>query len=198
MQLEIDKYSDLGYAYVKDFLTQDEAKFASEVMLNAKVKNSLRDETYHDPRYYYKSLGGNPPELKKLLDEKTPKIKEIFKMENLAAEATYARIYVNESTLNPHFDRNGLDHTLSVLLYSNLDEPWPLYCVDKQCNVVSFDIKVGDGAMIPGKTMVHWRKPLSCREDQYVIAAFFHWRNVEPKKNVISAMPNVEPFPNLQ
>lgn len=193
MHLEIDKYSELGYAYVKNFLSQEEAAYAADLMLKAKSEKGLRDETTHDPRYYYKSLGGNPAGLRKILDDKTPKIKEIFKMNNIAPEATYARIYVNESTLNPHFDRNGLDHTLSVLLYSNIEEPWPLYCVDKKCNVVPFDIKVGDGAMIPGKTMVHWRKPLSCRPDQYVIAAFFHWKNVEPNK--ISA---VEPFPNLQ
>jgi len=182
MHIEIDKYSDLGYAYVKNFLSKEEAEYLSEVMLNAKSNQELKDET--DARYYYKSIGGNPPELRKILQAKTEKIKEIFRMPNIVPEATYARIYFNESTLNPHFDRNGLDHTLSVVLYSNLDEPWPFYCVDKKCNVVPFDIKVGDGAMIPGKTMVHWRKPLSCRQDQYVIAAFFHWKNVTVKPPV--------------
>jgi hypothetical protein len=192
MHLEIDRYSDLGYAYVKNFLTPEESSYASELLIKAKSENRLQDETKEAPQYYYKSWGGSPPGLRKLLDEKTEKIKELFKMGNIVPEAAYGRIYYNESTLNPHFDRNGLDHTLSVILYSNLDEPWPLYCLDKMCNLVPFDIKVGDGAMIPGKTMVHWRKPLSCRPDQYVVAAFFHWKNTVPTKNI------VEPFPNLQ
>lgn len=181
MHLSIDKYSELGYAYVKDFLTPEEVEYCKKVMLNSRENDLLKDET--DQRYYYKSMGGCPPEFRKILHDKTPKIKEIFNMPNVTAEAVYARFYYNESTLNPHFDRGPLDHTLSVIVHSDIEEPWPLYCVDRKCNVVPFDIKLGDGAMIPGNKMVHWRKPLSCRPDQYVIAAFFHWKNNDPVPN---------------
>ena len=177
MHLTQDNYESLGYAYVNDFLSQEEVTFLTQVMFKNREEKRLNNET--DNRYYYKSEGGSPPEFRKVLEEKTPKIKELFKFNNAIPESVYARFYYNESTLNPHFDREALDHTLSVTLYSNLDEPWPLSCIDKKCNILSFDIKSGDGAMILGNKIVHWRKPLVCRSDQFVIQAFFHWRNIK-------------------
>jgi len=176
MNLITDCYKDLGYAYIENFLNKDETEFLTQTMLNAKKNNSLSLET--DTRFYNKSEGGAPAEFREMLQKKTPEIKELLKMPDIVAESVYARIYYNKSTMNPHFDRNKLDHTLSVNLFSNLAEPWPLYCVDKNCNVVSFDIKPGDGAIILGTQLVHWRKPLVCTSEQFVIQSFFHWRDV--------------------
>lgn len=176
MNLTIDKYKELGFAFVESFFEKDEVDYYTQVMLNAKKNNALKVE--EDSRFYNKSEGGCPNELREALTSKTPKIKELLELPNIAAESVYARIYYNSSTMNPHFDRNKLDHTLSVNLFSNLSEPWPLYCVDKNCDVQSFVTKPGDGALILGTQLVHWRKPLVCNTDQYVIQVFFHWKNI--------------------
>ena len=176
MYTSINKYKDLGYAYVNEFFTKEENEYYTQIMLKARDNKQLKTET--DTRYYNKSEGGTPEELRKALLSKTPALTELLGLVNVASESVYARFYYNESTLNPHFDRKGLDHTLSVSLFSNLDEPWPLLCVDKNCDIASFDIKPGDGAIIPGTKIVHWRKPLICKPDQYVIQAFFHWKDL--------------------
>ena len=176
MQLLINEYSTLGYAYVQEFLTPKETEFLAQNMLDAKKENRLKKES--DVRYYNNSVGGRCPGLLELLQEKTPLMKELLNKNNIVPESVYARFYHNESTLNPHFDRPGLDHTLSVTLFTNLDTSWPLYCLDKNCNMQSFDIKLGDGALILGTKLVHWRKPLICSAEQYTIQAFFHWKDV--------------------
>lgn len=175
MHLSLDKYQELGYAYVTEFFTPDEVEFYKQLMLKARSEGRLTQE--NDARYYNKSEGGCTPEFRKALQDKTPIIKELFKLDRIVPESVYARFYYNDCTLHPHSDRPGLDHTLSVTLYSNLDEPWPLFCLDKNCDQESFDIKPGDGAMVPGTRIVHWRRPLKCRADQFVIQAFFHWKN---------------------
>jgi alkylated DNA repair dioxygenase AlkB len=175
MHLTLDHYKDLGYAYVSEFFTKEETQYYTQIMLDAKNNNALKAET--DIRYYNNSQGGCPAEFRTALQNKTQQIKDLLGLTNVTAESVYARFYHNESTLNPHFDRKGLDHTLSVTLFTNLDEPWPLYCIDRKCNVVSFDIKPGDGAIIPGTRIVHWRRPLSCKPDQFAIQAFFHWKD---------------------
>jgi hypothetical protein len=176
MRLTNGNYNELGYAYIENFLTKEETEHLTQVMLNAKKANALTLET--DIRFYNKSEGGAPNEFREILHKKTPLIKELLSMPDIAAESVYSRIYYDKSTMNPHFDRNKLDHTLSVNLFSNLAEPWPLYCVDKKCDIVSFDIKPGDGAIMLGTQLVHWRKPLACTSEQFVIQSFFHWRNV--------------------
>lgn len=175
MHLTIDKYQELGYAYVKDFFSPEEVEYYKGLMLKMRENGNLRQE--NDQRYYNKSEGGSSPEFVKVLREKTPQIKELFKLNKIVPESVYARFYYNDCTLHPHSDRPGLDHTLSVTLFSNLDEPWPLYCLDKNCDQESFDIKPGDGAMVPGTRIVHWRRRLKCRSDQFVIQVFFHWKN---------------------
>lgn len=176
MFVQLNKINELGYAYIKNFLSDEELQLLVNGMNKARDENRLNLET--DPRYYNKSKGGYIPELKSILNKKTPEIKELFNLKNIVPESSYARFYYNDCTLNPHFDRPGLDYTLSVTLFSNITNPWPLSCVDRQCNVESFDIAVKDGALIYGTKMVHWRKPLKCNENQYVLQAFFHWKNV--------------------
>lgn len=176
MRATANKLSTLGYAYIENFLQDKEVDYLIKSMQEAKELKRLRDET--DNLFYNKSEGGSTAELKTVLQDKTAQIKELFNLSNIVPESVYARYYYNESTLNPHFDRKGLDYTLSVSLFSNLNEPWPLYCIDKKCNVESFDIKIGDGAIIHGTKMIHWRKPLICNPGQYIIQAFFHWKAV--------------------
>ena len=69
-----------------------------------------------------------------------------------------------------------MDLTLTICTYSNIKNPWPLYVEVESGDVKSFETKPGDGALIMGTAMNHWRDPLVCGENEMVIQSFYHWR----------------------
>jgi hypothetical protein len=72
-----------------------------------------------------------------------------------------------------------LDLTLSICTFSNLDKPWDLHVEVEKGKVLSFETKPGQGALILGTKMLHWRDDLVCRDDQYVIQSFYHWKIID-------------------
>ena len=158
---------DLG-----QILTQEECDDLALEILAEQSRGALRIET--DTRYYRNSYGGITPGAWETLKKFTPLIvntlgKEV-KMEN-----PYCRVYNNTSTLNEHVDRQGLDWTLSVCLFSNIETDWRLHVRVNENEVQSFPTEVGKAALVRGGTLPHWRDPLSCRDDQYVVMMFLHW-----------------------
>lgn len=176
----------------KDILTKDQCKIISDSIMKLKNEDKLFLET--DVRYYKNSLGiFNLPETLDLL----PEIETVIKQDNpdITFENSYARIYRNGSTLSIHTDRPDLYLTLSVCVYTNLDESWPLLVSN-----VSYDstdpwnpelpadiylsdftmhyTPVGSGATCFGVKYPHWREPLTCNDDQQVIQLFYHWNKV--------------------
>lgn len=152
---------------------------------NAMIK--LRDEkklSLEQNEFYRDSLGSyNLKEAVELLP-KVAKITGLSKFEN-----TYTRIYKKGSYLRPHTDRNGLDYTLSICVYSDME--WPL-CIS---NIPSIDIwnkeqhpgkflsnfteyltPVGYGILCEGTKFPHWRRELECKDNEMVIQSFFHWQ----------------------
>ena len=59
--------------------------------------------------------------------------------------------------------------------FSNLDNDWPLHVKVNENEVQSFSTPLGHAALMRGGTLPHWRDPLVCRDDQYVIMMFLHW-----------------------
>lgn len=167
-----------GYAYFENILTEDQCIDFAAKMLSFKEDNRLSYEGKTDAQpnaFYANSYGiGGVAEMEAALLEMQPKIEEELQVKMIPANS-YARIYYNGGTLNTHVDRPGLDYTMSITLFSNLDRDWPLWCEDLQGNVVSLEIPRGWGGMMLGTTMKHWREPLVCRDDQYVIQLFVHW-----------------------
>lgn len=130
-----------------------------------------------DNSHYANSYGtGRLPLYEKLLFELTPKIKEATKLSNIKEENSYTRIYYNGGKLKKHVDREGLDLTLTVCTYSNLDFEWPLHVEVEPGVIKSFVTKPGDAALIMGTKMHHWRDDLNCESHQMVIQSFYHWR----------------------
>ena len=132
--------------------------------------------TYEGSDSHYKnSFGKNLKEFDDLFPLLTPIVKEKTKYQNIQVKNSYTRIYFNDSILKRHVDREGLDITLSVCLFDNTNKKWPLY-VEYENMVVPVITKVGEGAMILGTKMHHWRDLLTCGQDQMVIQCFFHWQ----------------------
>jgi alkylated DNA repair dioxygenase AlkB len=139
---------------------------------------------YEEDRVHYKNSYGTAriKEYEQILQEITPLIKESTGMSELNIENSYTRIYYNGATLGKHVDREGLDLTLSVCTFSNIETSWPLYVEVKPGVVKSFETKPGDGALIMGTKMPHWRNPLVCENTQMVIQSFYHWRVIHAHK----------------
>lgn len=167
-------FKNLGYAYLQNLLTPDECQKITDIMLEKKADNTLLDEKTLTTAYK-NSYGGNHPFFMEKLQELTPRMETELRQIKMVPNNAYCRIYYDGSILNPHTDRLGLDYTLSISVFTNLNRIWPLYCTDLNGNNVALDIHVGDGGMIYGRTMEHWRDPMVCDPDQYVIQLFLHW-----------------------
>ena len=105
---------------------------------------------------------------------------------------SYIRMYFNDSYLKLHTDRKDLDITLSVNIFSNLDDDWPIHISNTLYHGVEWDrdtptdiyektskeytTKPGQGIACYGRKHVHWRDTLVCNENQYVLQAFYHWK----------------------
>jgi hypothetical protein len=145
----------------------------SQEMIEAMANNGLSFEGGND--HYGNSYGqGGMVQGDRLLEYFTPIIEKDFGCK-IAKENSYSRIYFNGSTLKPHIDRPGLDITLSLCAYSDIETEWPL-CVHDGQQVHILATPPGTAAAMLGTKHVHWRDPLVCRDDQKVIQVFCHWR----------------------
>jgi len=126
-----------------------------------------------DTRFYKNSFGGSTPGSWECLSRFTSLVIEKTGR-NLKPANPYCRIYNNESTLNPHKDREGLDWTISVCLFTNLKHDWPLIIKGEEGNV-EFSTITGEGNLVAGRILEHWREPLQCGDDEYVVQMFLHW-----------------------
>lgn len=107
---------------------------------------------------------------------------------------TYIRLYKNESFLTQHVDRPNLDITLSVNISSTTKTDWPIFVSDilykkehwdpnddfeqYKRSSKSYTTKKGDGIAIFGRKHVHWREPLVCGENEYILQIFYHFKKV--------------------
>lgn len=176
------EFEELGYTYLTNIIDKETCEDFAKEMLYLKAMNKLTAEERGqvaapnaDPGVYKPSYGfGGVQKFndylhfisKPLADKIGIKWKD---------KHCYCRIYYNGGLLGKHVDRPGLDYTLSVTLMSTLTNPFPLHVIDKKGNLVSADTKVGDGILILGTKMQHWRDPLVCDPHLSCIQLFMHW-----------------------
>ena len=173
-----DDFGKIGYAYLKNLLSEDLCCSFTNTMMNKKQTNTLSFEGSINNTMYKNSYGsGRISEMESFLHEITPELSSKLLL-NIKPANSYARIYYNGSTLKPHVDRPGLDYTMSVTLFSNLKNKWPLITIDKLGNEVRCNIERRDSLLIHGTEMNHWREDLVCNEDEYVVQMFLHWTKV--------------------
>jgi hypothetical protein len=176
--LDNNFFSEYGYLYLEDLLTKEvRLRFAS-IMLLMKEKNFLvfegTDSMGNKNNYYNNSYGGNHQEFEDALISIQPIVEKELGFK-LKSKNSYARIYYDGGELNKHVDRSGLDYTLSICLFNNLNNDWPLWCIDAKNNEIPINIGLGDGVLMLGTKLLHWREPLICKKNQFVIQLFMHW-----------------------
>ena len=162
------------YIFFEKLLNQKQCDELNQAALRMMMENKLSHEV--DNSHYGNSYGtARIPAYEKLLHDLTPRIREATGINNITEENSYTRIYYDGSKLKKHKDRVGLDITLTACTFTNINKPWPLY-VETTDGLKAFETKVGDGALILGTTMDHWRDDLKCEKHQMVIQSFYHWR----------------------
>lgn len=126
--------------------------------------------------HYGNSFGtGGLKEFEKILEELTPMVIKKTGLHDITSQNSYSRIYFNDSILKKHVDRKYLDVTLSACVHDDTGVEWPLH-VETNDGVKSIVTKPGDGAIIFGTKMPHWRDRLICNKNKMVIQCFFHWK----------------------
>lgn len=90
----------------------------------------------------------------------------------LIATFNAVRLYSQNATLPKHRDREACEFSLSIPIDFQGDELWPIYLSQEKQEEpgIPISLKVGDGIMLQGAKMYHWRKPL---KSQWQIQAFF-------------------------
>lgn len=154
-------------------ISPEEADSLAAKVLESKEKGILNSES-KDTLYYKNSYGGITEGTSELLNRFTPLVRMLTGLE-VEPSNPFSRIYYNESVLRPHIDREGLDWTISLCLFTNLDHDWPLKAKLQDDSIVEFPTIQCHGNLVNGRVLEHWREPLSCDPHKYVIQVFLHW-----------------------
>lgn len=158
---------------VSEFRKQEKTKS------NADISHSLiNDKT----TYGFKGYG----EFDKLLNSLKPMITELNDNKKIKNVNSFVREYKNGSVLKKHTDRPDIGITLSICIFSNIKNEWPLSAEYNDVEV-SYNTNIGDGVLIMNSDKItHWRDELICDENESVIQLFLHWKEISiDKKSLI-------------
>jgi len=174
----------------ENILSVNQCDQISDAMQSLWSEGSLYEE---QPPFYKNSLGSyNLPEALEHLLQVENNVR--VKYPNIEFENAYTRVYRNESILDIHTDRGGLDVTLGICVFSNIQTKWPLSVSNLSLvegnewnqNIQHIDlfksdkedifIPVGTGVLLEGGKYPHWRDRLDCQPDEFAIYTFYHWR----------------------
>ena len=166
-------HCDLG-----KILNEYECEYIIKEFFHFKEKGKIGLET--ESAFYNNSYGGNTPITWYLLGRFLPLVEEKCG-KKLKTANPYIRLYTNESTLPPHKDRSELDWTISVCIFTNLDNNWPLWVADTthKDGKVEYPTLQGFAGLVDGKNTSHWRDVLKCKDDQFVIQLFLHYTEIK-------------------
>lgn len=163
---------DLG-----EILNEYECEYILKEFFHFKDNGKINLET--DNAFYNNSYGGITPITWYLLGRFLP-LAEEKTGKKLKTANPYIRIYNNQSTLPPHTDRQELDWTISVCIFTNLPHNWPLWVEDSSVEngKVGYPTIRGFAGLVDGKKTNHWRDKLECEEYQYTVQLFLHYTEI--------------------
>ena len=175
----------------KDILTKQQCNTIANAMIylyenEIENLNYEKDDCYYNGSYGFRGIH-EAEQLLPIIEEKVLKHYTGYTFDNV-----YTRIYKNESTLNVHTDRQDLDLTLTVCVYSDISVSWPIHVsniphqgewnFDKsdyyKSDFKSFNTPIGTGVSCLGRIYAHWRDKLVCQENEKVVQVFYHWKKI--------------------
>jgi hypothetical protein len=171
--------------YISNLVSiEDCNKLVLEFYNEKKIRPSadIVDENSLKTRYGFKGYG----EFDKLLNSLKPTIIQLNDNKKIKNVNSFVREYKNGSILEKHVDRLDIGITLSICLFSNIKNEWPL-SAEYNDEITAHNLQIGDGLLIIGSDKIpHWRDELVCDENESVIQLFLHWKEIViDKKNLI-------------
>jgi hypothetical protein len=91
---------------------------------------------------------------------------------DMAPTYSFARLYVAGCELTPHLDRGACEHSVTVHLGADEDEPWPIGVVDLAGVEAAIELAPGDAVCYQGRAVRHWRTPYAGRWHAQVFLHF--------------------------
>jgi hypothetical protein len=171
--------------FLNNLVSSDDCKMlVSEFYKQQKTKINA-DETHllvnNKTTYGFKGYG----EFDKLLNSLKPIITDLNGDKKIKNVNSFVREYKNGSVLKKHIDRSDIGITLSICLFSNIKNEWPLFA-EYNNDEVSYNTNIGDGVLIINSDKItHWRDELVCNDDESVIQLFLHWKEISIDKNFL-------------
>lgn len=185
--------------FYKDLLSIDECERIKNALFNSFNHKDWTDG--EDLNVTQNSMGSlNLPETVGHVDRILNIIQKDYDRKNwiIKFENSYTRLYKRNSVLKIHTDRSELDITLSIniaglenwtLNVSNImyetwraDYNWDVFA-DLSEHKKDFNAYItprGCGVACYGRSYPHWRDPLVCKDDEYVIQLFYHFSYWKP------------------
>lgn len=150
-----DQYEEHGFFIVKNFIPRVFADYLKQVLHTLMVNSSLEngDAQVSDSLCVY----GNPA-FDTFGFMSTPIVSKVTG-KDLSFTYTYARIYLNNAHLLPHFDRPECEHSVSLFLGGDYTHLWPLWLQrpDKHKTAEMCVLEEGDAVIYKGNEVYHWR-----------------------------------------
>lgn len=163
-----------GITQINQVLTPEEVQYAKNIVIGKFERGELKKEDFD--KHYDNSYGGAFPELDYLYDRLTPSISQMTGL-TLKKANTYARVYLEGGTLEPHTDREGLDLTLSIQLENTFSEDKLIYGKGYDGTQYQSALKDGDAVLIKGRELTHWRNKIKTDDPDgsRLTCVFVHW-----------------------
>ena len=164
--------------HILNFLTEQEAKDATDYVLNKENSNELVHEAPHP-------FGKENVNTYRLYQDKVfndislniikPKMEEILDTE-LYPTYTYTRLYKPGYILRPHRDRESCDLSSTITVgYGERETPWEISLEDDDGNEIEHVLESGWGLMYEGTKYNHWRYRL---DHGWQLQTFAHFLRV--------------------
>ena len=160
-----------NFVVLKNFISANEAKeladqFEQEAVLKNFVGDSQSPKSH--ARYNYRHFIY-------LLCAKTEEVSKIY-AGKLLPTYSYARIYLEGGTLEPHLDRESCEVSITLCIHKDIN--WPIHIKKPDGAIASIELEPGDAAMYRGCIAEHWRDIYTGSKHTQV---FLHYVDLEGK-----------------
>jgi hypothetical protein len=163
-----------GVQHIEGIISEEQ-RLVIEKIIDQKFQEQQMSNEW-DNTMYRNSVGlPSIPELQPFYEYLTPLMESETGLK-LKPANSYARIYFNDSSLKPHIDRDNLDLTLSIQIKNATGYEQPLYAKSYDGKSAHESVLAdGDGLMVKGKDLEHWRPDIYTIEGGYLTCLFLHW-----------------------
>ena len=151
--------SRLGYAIERNFLDAESLTILSKYMENklARGEFDVRENTLDPREASVYSLYADPMS-EMLLENKLEHVQEITG-KSLSPTYSFARVYINEDSLEKHIDRPSCEYSVTVNI-NYAGGKWPIWMLSLEGEAVEILLSPGDAVIYKGCDVPHWRNPM--------------------------------------